>query len=160
MANRAKSLADKLVSEGERTLAYYQALLATAWQQPIYGAGANWTLRDVFEHLIISETSLQQLFQRIVSTGAGIEDGFNIDQFNAEHTRELSALSMDELSQHYTQTRQRTADFTRNLTDEQLAIRARHPAIGDSALEDMLKLIYLHHSMHMRDVKKSVSPST
>jgi hypothetical protein len=160
MPNRAIALADKLISEGERTLTYFRALPASAWQQPIYGEGANWLMRDVFEHLIISETTLLRLFQRIVSTGAGIEDDFNIDQFNADHTRELTALSMDELAQLYTQTRQRTADFTRELTDEQLAMRARHPAIGDSTLEDMLKLIYLHHSMHTRDVKKLISQPT
>ena len=151
------ALADKLISEGERTLAYFQALPASAWQQPIYGEGAHWILRDVFEHLIISEASLLKLFRRIVRTGMGIEDGFNVDQFNAEHTRELSALSRDELTQQYAQTRQRTADFARELSDEQLAMRARHPALADAALEDMLKLIYLHHSMHVRDAKKSAS---
>jgi hypothetical protein len=156
MTERAQALADKLMAEGERMLAAFRELPASAWQLTVYGEGPAWKVRDVFEHLILSEQSLLRLYQRIVESGEGIAEGFSTDQFNAEHTGELAALSRDEILHCYTQTRQLTVDFTHALSDAQLAIRARHPALGMAALEDMLKLIYLHHTMHLRDIRRQM----
>ena len=72
-------------------------------------------------------------------------------------TGRFASLSRDELLALYDETRKKTIAFTRALTDEQLDIRARHPAMGDSSLEDMIKMIYLHHQMHVRDVKKGLA---
>ena len=154
MATRASALADKLLSEGERTLTYFRNLPADARHMPLYIDGTTWTVRDAFEHLVISEESLQLLFEQVARAGLGVDEGFSTDQFNAEHTGDLAALSWDGLQARYMTTRQRTAAFTRGLSDAQLAIRARHPALADATLEEMLKLIYLHHSMHMRDIKR------
>jgi hypothetical protein len=154
MSTKAIALADKLTSEGERTLAFFRALPVEAWSKRTYVEGPGWTVRDTFEHLILSEQTLQQLFEQIVREGRGVAEGFSVDAFNAAHTGELAALSWDDLQARYAETRRRTAAFTRDLTDEQLSIRARHPALGDSTLEEMLKLIHLHHTMHVRDVRK------
>jgi hypothetical protein len=154
MTTAPGTLADKLLSEGERTLTFFRSLPAERWCQQVYGEGPGWTVRDTFEHLVISEQELLRLFQRIVHTGLGVDDGFSFDHFNAEHTGELAMLGWDDLQARYRQTRQRTADFTRSLSDEQLAVRARHPALGISTLEEMIKLIYVHHSLHVRDVRR------
>ena len=156
MTTRSTGLADKLVSEGDKVLAYFGQLLPESRSKPVYGEGAGWKVRDVFEHLILSEESLQLLFEQVAREGRGVDEGYDIDAFNAAHTGGLAMLSWDELLTRYTGTRARTASFTRGLNDEQLAIRARHPALGDASLEDMIKLIYVHHSMHMRDVRRSI----
>jgi hypothetical protein len=157
MTTAATALADKLLSEGERVLAYFGSLPADVWAKPIYSEGPGWKVRDTFEHLIISEETLQLLYESILREGRGVQEGFNTNQFNAEHTGDLLSMSLDDLASRYSVIRRRTADFTRALSDEQLTIRARHPGLGDSTLEEMIKLIYIHHSMHMRDVKRSIS---
>jgi DinB superfamily len=154
MTTKAGALADKLLSEGERTLTFFRSLQPAAWQKRVYGEGSGWVVRDAFEHLIISEETLQQLFERVVREGRGVDEDFSADRFNAEHTGELAGLSWDELHARYTATRRSMAEFTRPLSDEQLAVRARHPALGITSLEEMIKLIYVHHSMHMRDVRR------
>ena len=156
MTTASNLLADKLASEGERVLAYFRSLTAEDWAKPVYSEGPGWKVRDIFEHLIISEETLTILYERILREGRGVEEGFDRDQFNDEHTGGLSSLSLGDLGTRYAQTRAHTVDFTRPLTDEQLAIRARHPALGDATLEEMLKLMHVHHSMHMRDVKRSL----
>ena len=157
MSTNADALADKLLSEGERTLAFFRDLAPATWGQRVYGEGQGWVVRDAFEHLIVSEETLQLLFERIVrDQGRGVDDDFNIDHFNASHTGELASLEWDELQARYTAMRHRTAEFTRPLNDEQLAIRARHPALGVTTLEEMLKLLYVHHTLHMRDIKRAL----
>lgn len=157
MSDKAQRLADKLVGEAEKTLAFFRSLPEEAWNVQIYEDGAMWRVRDVFEHLCISEHSLRRLFERVLATGQGAPEGFDVDAFNKEKTGRFASLSRDELFALYAETRRATIAFTQGLTDEQFAIRARHPAMGDASLEDMIKMIYLHHQMHMRDVKKGLN---
>jgi hypothetical protein len=150
----AVALADKLLSEGERTLAYFAGLADDVWAQPLYVDGARWTVRGAFEHLILSEESLLRLFRLVAAGGQGAPEGVDIDGFNAEATGQLAGLSRAELLARCAAARRETADFARGLSDAQLAARGRHPALGEAALEEMLKLIYVHHSMHARDVRR------
>ncbi len=66
----------------------------------------------------------------------------------------MGASPIAELLDIFSGTRQATAVFARGLDDAQLALRGRHPAMGDSSLGDILKMIYLHNTMHVRDIKK------
>ena len=156
MSDAAHTLADKLTAEGERTLAFFRALPPDAWACRVYEDGPAWTARDVLEHLVVSEAELGRLFERVASDGDGAEPGFDIDRFNREHTGRLATLSLDALYDMCAGTRRRTADFARGLTDEQLARRGRHPALGEAALQEMLKLIYVHHAMHLRDIRRAM----
>ena len=156
MSDKAMQLANKLAIEGERTLAYFRGLSDDDWGKQIFEDGAMWKVRDIFEHLCISEHTLRRLFENILATGQGSPESFSVDAFNQEKTGRFAALSQDELFKLYDDTRKKTVAFTHGLDDEQLARRARHPAMGDSSLEDMLKMIYLHHQMHVRDVKRGI----
>jgi hypothetical protein len=155
MTESNNGLAAKLMSEGEKTKAFFVALSHETWLKPIYTDGAQWNARETLAHLIQSEASLRKLFQQVVAGGEGAPIDFDIERFNREHTGRLENLSRDELLQRYADERRATVDFANGLTSEQLTLRGRHPAMGDSSVEDMLKMIYLHNSMHVRDIKKA-----
>lgn len=157
MSEKSNQLVEKLISDGEKTVAFFRGLPDDTWNKQVFEEGGMWKIRDVFEHLLISEHSLRRLFENVLKTGQGAPEGYDVNAFNKERTGRFASLSRDELFALYDETRKKTVDFTRQLTDEQLAVRARHPAMGDSSLEDMLKLIYLHHQMHVRDVKKGLA---
>ncbi len=158
MSDKATQLAEKLHTEGEKTLTFYQSLPADAWDMQVFGDGAMWSVRGVFEHLCISEHTLRRLFEEILKGGAGSPERFDINAFNQEKTGRFATLSQDELFKLYANTRDKTIAFTRGLSDEQLVLRGRHPAMGDSSIEEQIKMIYLHHTMHIRDVKKILLP--
>lgn len=160
MSDKAMQMAGKLTSEGEKTLVFFKSLPDDAWHMQVFGDGATWDVRGVFEHLCISEHTLCRMFEQILATGQGTTEDFDINAFNQQRTGRFASLTHDELLKLYSDTREKTGAFARSLTDEQLAIRGRHPAIGDSSLEEQLKLIYLHHQMHMRDVKKALPPAS
>ena len=50
------------------------------------------------------------------------------------------------------QSHQRTIDWARTLSDEQLDKRGMHPALGEVSVEAMLTAIYGHQILHMRDL--------
>jgi hypothetical protein len=155
MTESNNALAAKLMSEGERTRAFFEALPDDAWGRKIYTEGAQWDAHETLEHLVQSEASLRSLFAQVIAGGQGAPIDFDIERFNREHTGRLAGLSREALLQRYADERRATVEFARELTAEQRAMRGRHPAMGDSSIEEMLKLIYLHNSMHVRDIKKA-----
>ena len=152
--DKSGQLAGKLLSEGERTLVFFRALPAEAWPMQIYAEGAQWTVRDILEHLVISEQEMQRLRAQIIEIGVGAPDDFDIDAYNRDETGRHAALSVDALLALFADTRQNTAQDARRMTEAQLARRGRHPAMGDSSIEDIFKIIYLHNTMHIRDIRK------
>lgn len=158
MSEEASKLAEKLLSEGERALAFFRALPEDAWARTLYTDGARWTTRQAFEHLSIAETGIRRLCEEVAQGGSnGAPKGFDVDGFNHRMTDTYAAKTLDELFVLFAETRRRTADFARSLDDAQLALRGRHPALGDSSLGDALKMIYLHNAMHIRDIKKQAA---
>ena len=155
MTESNNELAAKLMNEGEKTKAFFEALPDEVWLKTIYTDGVQWNARETLAHLIQSEASLRKLFERIAAGGEGAPVDFDIERFNREHTGRLETLSRDALLHRYAEERQATVAFANALTSDQLAMRGRHPALGDSSIEDMLKMIYLHNSMHVRDIKKA-----
>lgn len=156
MTEHNNALAAKLASEGERTREFFEALPEEAWRRLVYSDGAQWDARETLAHLIQAETSLRALFEQVTAGGEGAPADFDIERFNHEHTGQLAQLSRDELLQRYAEERITTVAFASGLTHAQLAMRGRHPAMGDSSIEDMLKMVYLHNSMHVRDIKRAV----
>lgn len=158
MSNTAIQLSEKLASEGERTLAFFRAIPAGQWEKQLYTDGAQWSLRQAFEHLCISEHGMTRLCQQIVFEGGkGAAKDFNIDEYNKSKTDRFAAMSNDELLGLYAESRKKSAELARSLSDEQLAMRGNHPAMGDSSVQDILKMLYLHNTMHIKDAKKALS---
>ncbi|MCW1967689.1 MAG: DinB family protein [Anaerolineae bacterium] len=154
--SKAETLAQKLSDEGTRTLAFLSNLAPDIWGKRCHGESSDWTVRDVVEHMILSEEGLRSQFRQVSEGGTGAPEGFDIDRFNASRRGKLADLSREQLFERYTFSRSRTADFARSLSDAQLALVGRHPAMGMCALEDMLKMMYLHHTMHVKEIKRVI----
>ncbi len=154
---QSAEIAEKLLSEGERTLAYFGSLADTAWATTVYHDGDQWTLLQLFEHLVQAEAGLREMFESVARGGVGAPDGFDIVRFNHERTSPAAALDKHALFSQYRQERQTTAAFARALSPEQLASRGRHPAMGDASLDGMLRLLYLHNTAHIKDVKRAIA---
>ena len=150
----AHNLAEKLLVEGERTAAFFEDLGVEAWSRQLYAHDNLWTVRDALEHLTLAETNLIAIIADVAAGGTGAPDGFDIDAFNRDHTGHLAALHRPALLAAYRTQRARTAELARSLSESQLALRGRHPAMGDASVADMLKMIYLHNAMHVKDVKR------
>jgi hypothetical protein len=42
------------------------------------------------------------------------------------------------------------------LKDEELEIQGRHPFLGETVIREMVKMLYLHHQLHYRDMKRAL----
>ncbi len=148
------ALADKLLAEGQRTVDFFSGLSDALWLRQLYSDGAAWSVAQTLEHLILAERQLAQLIERVAGGGPGAPEGFDVDAFNRARTGTLGAVDRAALLDAYRAQRAVTAALARRLDAAQLARRGRHPAMGESSVEEMLKMIYLHNTLHIKDIKK------
>lgn len=154
MPDTPASLSEKLKSEGEKVFAYFSALVPEQWQTVVYSDPAVWTVRSVLAHLVSAEQGFLKIFASIRDGGPGASEDFDIDRYNAAQQDKLSAVPPVELLTHYQAVRAEMTAFAASLTDTDLQKQGRHPALGRTSLAEMLKLVYLHNTMHLRDVKR------
>ena len=150
-------LAAKLRSEGERIRAYFASLGDTQWHTEIYDEGAVWTPRSILAHLMTSERGFLKLFENVRTGGGGSSADFSIDRHNARQQESTRDLLPSELLRQYAEVRSEMVGYVAQLSHADLEARGRHPALGDTTLLDMIKMLFLHNSLHVRDIKRVLS---
>ena len=149
-------LAEKLKVEGEKMFSFFSSLTDEQWTSEVYTEGETWTLRNVLSHFVTSERNLVKLFERIRTTGEGSSEDFSIDRFNTAQQQKLKDLSPAELLEQYKEVRANSIAWVSGLKEEELEIKGRHPFLGETVIREMIKMLYIHHLGHYRDVKRAM----
>ena len=150
-----QKLVYRLRTEGEKTVAFFQALSPPQLERVIYTDGAEWRVRDVLAHLTQAEDSLRRLIEGVVQGhSAGTPEDFDLDEYNRRKVQALRALPVAELLREFQVRRERTQAMVAALTAEDLNKQGRHPFLGRATVEEMLKLMYRHEQIHRRDIRR------
>jgi hypothetical protein len=149
-------LADRLNAEGEAVLQFFQELSIEQWDLEVYMEGQTWRVREVLAHFIAAELGFQKLIQSIAAGGPGASQGFKVDQYNQQSVDELRRLERDILLGQFAMVRERTVAMVREMQPAQMDLRGNHPTLGESSLEDMIRLIHHHNNLHLRDVRRAL----
>ncbi len=152
----AARLAEKLRSEGERLAAFFAGLDDAQWEAPVYTEGAVWTVRNTLAHLMTAEKAFTILFERIRRGGAGVSEDFVIDRYNASQQRKTADLSAAELLAAFRRARTEMVAWLSDIADSDLEKKGRHPFLGVTELGQMVKMIYVHNQMHLRDIRTAL----
>ena len=157
MSGAIQELVAKLASEGEKTTAFFGGLAPDIWNQSVYSDEGRWTTREILAHIVQTEKYLRRLMVGIKGGQAGLGAGFDLDKFNREQMLELSGLPIGELLELFQARRRETISWLRSsLTEEDLGLRGWHPGVGETSLEKMARLIYLHTQSHQRDILRKI----
>jgi hypothetical protein len=156
MADTAVHLAERLRAEGKKTRAFFSALTPEQWNQVIYTEGACWSVQQVLAHFVTSEASMARLVQNIQAGGSGTPADFDLDAYNERKVAGLGEASTDELLDRHAELRQQFADQVARMSLEDLGKTGRHPFLGMASLEDIVKLVYRHNQIHLREVRRIV----
>jgi len=149
-------LAEKLKSEGEKMFAFFSGLAEEQWTSEVYTEGETWSLRSVLSHFVTSEKGLVKLFERIRTTGEGASEDFSIDRYNATQQQKMKDYTPAELLEQYKEVRANSIAWVSGLKEEELDIKGTHPFLGETMIRDMIKMLYIHHMNHYRDVKRAM----
>ncbi len=158
MTDTPAFLSERLMTEGEKTLAFFQALTPHEWESVVYTEGAEWTIRAMLAHLVTAERGFIKLFREINEGGPGARDDFDIDRFNASQQEKTKALAPQELMEQFRDGRASMSDWVATLTPADLEKTGRHPFLGHTSLSEMIKMVYRHNQLHQRDLRRMRNP--
>ena len=149
-------LAEKLKSEGDKFVSIFSGLTDEQWNQEVYTEGFIWTIRNILSHFVTSERGLLKLFEKIRQGGDGAPDDFSIDRYNAAMQERTKEATPQVLIEQYKEVRASAITWVSGLDDADLEITGRHPFLGNTAIRDMIKMLYIHNLDHYRDMKKAL----
>lgn len=156
MSETPAFLTARLASEGEKIIAFFESLDQALWETIIYTEGAGWTVRGLLAHLVTSEQGFLKLFSGILAGGEGAPADFDIDRYNAGQQSKTNQLTPAELLEQYRTTRAEMIALVATFSPLDLEKQGRHPFLGPSTLAEMVKMIYRHNQIHLRDLRKLI----
>jgi hypothetical protein len=160
MHNLPDELANRLKQEGEAVLAFFKTLTPAQWEQQVYAPGYEsvkaWCVLDILAHFVAAEQGFHLLIDNIAAAGQGASPDFDIDAYNQRTVGELTQVEPDVQISQYAAVRERTEAIVRGLSHDQLNHIGRHPALGEASLTEIIRLIYNHNKLHLRDVRSAL----
>ncbi len=154
MADTPEYLVERLVEEGEKVSRFFNELAPDQWETQIYTEGSHWTARQILAHFDVTETNIGWLIRDILAGGGGAPEDFELNEFNERTVAAWQDLPAGDLLIRFAAHRQRTVDLVRHISVEDLQKTGRHPFLGKAPLVDIIKLMYRHNQIHLRDIRR------
>lgn len=150
-------LAERLDEKGDKTAAFFEGLDPEQLLRHIYKEDSGWRADQILAHFIAAERGFVDLIDDIRRGGAGSPDHFDIDAYNERTVAALIGIPLADLLTQFRQIRQRSVELVAALSPEDLHRRGRHPFLGETSLADIVRMIYQHNQIHIRDIRKALA---
>jgi hypothetical protein len=154
MSKRRDLIVGRLMDGGEAALAFFRGLSEADWERRIYTKGSQWTVRQVLCHFVSAEQGFLRLARNILDGGEGAPEDMDIDEFNEGQVGAMAGRTLADLWSEFERSRAETVELVRGMGGADFDREGRHPFFGRSSLEKLLKLIYRHNMIHLRDVRR------
>lgn len=150
-------LLERLEHEGQQASDFFLQLEENDWTVQIYSDDDVWTAHQILAHFVSIERSFQWLIDNILSGGPGTPKEFDLDRFNKEQVSTLQDLSRQELLAAFQTERAATLSQTSRYHPDDLLKEGNHPYFGQSSVEDLLRLLYRHNKLHIREIRRTLA---
>jgi hypothetical protein len=154
MTGTPEHLAERLFTDGQKSIHFFRTLTPSQWDQVIYTEGTQWQVSQLLAHFASAEKANARLVEIILFGGLGAPLDFEIDAFNEQQVADLAGMSCEDLLIEFEVLRAATVRLVRGMSDSDLSKKGRHPFLGFASVEEILKLIYRHNQIHLRDARK------
>ena len=156
MPDTPSFLAERLLTEGNKSAQFFRDLPGEAWNTVIYTEGAAWKATQVLAHFTATEISLYRLLKNILEGGRGAPEDFDINSYNERKVAQLTSHDVEDLISQFLQQRTETSALVSQLTQQDLERQGRHPFLGQAPLAEIIKIIYRHNQIHQREIRKAL----
>jgi hypothetical protein len=111
----------------------------------------------VLAHFVAAEEGFHRLIIDILNGGSGSPEDFDLDQYNERKVNDLTGIPISNLMQKFSDLRQDTVNLVAEMDSNDLEKQGRHPFLGMAPLSDIVKLIYRHNQIHIREIRKTLT---
>ncbi len=116
----------------------------------------GWTIKDAIAHLAGAERGMTRIAQGMASnTDPQLPEGYNNDEYNARQVAKRQALPLAEIRNELDDSRNGLMALLEGLTAKQLELCGEHPLAGETALKDLLVIIYNHEVAHCKEITEA-----
>jgi hypothetical protein len=151
-----QQLATKLDTEGRKVVSYVAELAQADWHRKVYTEGSVWTIRSIIAHLTSAEEAFLNLLNDVQGGGPGVAEDFLIDDFNEKEQEVLMDLTTAQLLERFRTARGQMIALVGSFSVLDLDKRGRHPYLGTTSLREMIKMVYLHGQVHVREIRQAL----
>jgi len=151
-----EKIIEKLISDGTRIVKLFSSLTIDEWTSTVYDGENNWQVKDILAHFISAEQSFIVLFDNLRINGIGVNDEFTIDSYNNAQVIKLKQTAAEDLIELFIKTREATVNWVIQIPESDFEIVGRHPALGETKIINMVRMITIHNQMHIKDLQDSI----
>ncbi len=159
VATELERLIRRLQDDGEKTAAFFASLSPQDWRQTVYTTGSKWRVREILAHFVSSEDGFHRIVRDILDGGPGAPRELKIDDYNESDVPRYAEKGAADLLERYRRLRAETHTIVAGMSPQDLDREGYHPWFGEVELRAMLKLIYRHNMIHLRDVRRALASS-
>ena len=105
-------------------------------------------------HFVSTEAAFNRLIRNILEGGEGAPVDFDIDKFNRGEVKKRGHFQIEALMRQFEEYRQDNIRLVSGMREEDLTKKGRHPFLGLTPIEDIVKLLYRHNQIHIRDIRR------
>jgi len=154
MESKSERLSRRLIEEGEKTGEFFRFLPLDFLDMELYTDGGHWKVGQIMAHFLATEIGIFALITSILDGNPGTPEDFELNRYNEKKVTEFCDLPLSVLLDGFIEQRLRNALAVKVFTDEQLQTQGRHPYLGFTRIEEIIKLLYRHNQIHQRDIRR------
>ena len=142
----------KLAGSRQALLTLLEDLDQSQWDSVVYSEDAEWTVRDLFSHIMVSEKSMTRLVEVIQEGGEGASADFDLTRWNARTVQKSSDKLPEEIRAEMIVNRGHLLELLDSMPDSDWEKKGRHGSLRIMTVEEILHLIADHECDHMNDI--------
>lgn len=159
MPDKKAVIQEKLSATRQALLALVQGLEAAQWQTAVYADSADWTIADLFRHVVEAERGMTGLMMQIRAGGEGVPSDFDLNRWNASVVRKVKEKTVAELITAMEKNRAALLTFIDSLEKADWSKEGRHASLRIMSIEAICHLIADHEARHTEDMRLALARS-
>ena len=142
----------KLAGSRQALLSLLDDIDQSQWDLVVYSEDADWTVKDLLSHIMVSEKSMTRLVEVIKEGGEGAPEDFDLNRWNVLNVQKSGDKSPDDISAEMIVNRGHLLELLDSMPDSDWEKKGRHDSLRIMTVEEILHLIADHECDHMNDI--------
>ncbi len=156
MNDKKTTIKEKLNQIRATTAAFVGGLTAEQWETPVFSEGSDWTVADLFRHVVDSERGMTTQIDLFRQGHEGVPADFDLARWNARVVAKSKEKTPAILIEEMGRNRENLLKVIDSLADEDWDKSGRHASLRILSIEQICHLIADHEGSHVEDMKRMV----
>ncbi len=156
MSDRVAQHIEKIKASHANLNAVLDAMPDHLWEQQIYSEGAQWTVRQLLLHLMISNAGQNKLIIGIANGKEMIPPDYDLERYNKRSVEKQAEVTPEQARAGLAESHQALIAWLNTADETALAITGRDVTLQIVSIDAMLDVVVSHETDHAADIKKLV----